>query len=340
MNKKIFNIIVLVLLSTITLYIVFTSKELIALPELLNRTNTIYLLMAFGLMIIYILLNALIILIIGRNISPVFDFRKSFFLSLIGQYYSLITPFATGGQPAQVYVMKNKYNINYIKGTTITIKKFIIYQVVVSFYGLFLFLCRFNMILIHQSEMVFFIIIGLLSNGLGSIIILLLAYNDSIIKKILNKILSFMNRYKLFRRYDNNKLFKHIDEYTENIKEIKNNKMMMIKLIIITFIQLTVYFSITYMIYLSLGYSKANYIDILSIQIILYLVVSYIPTPGGVGASESGFYIMFGMFFPKEVLLYAMILWRVIIYYANLIFSGIVILIDSIFEKYLKRSLF
>ncbi|MFP4697197.1 MAG: YbhN family protein [Eubacteriales bacterium] len=333
MNKRVIYYIILVIFTAITVYVVFTSQELDEIPELLNRTKRGYLLVAFCLMFLYLLINALIIQGIGSSISKEFNFRRSFFISLAGQYYSLITPFASGGQPAQVYLMKNKYNIPYKKGITVTLKKFIIFQMVVSLYAVAMFLFKYNLFMTKQKEVLVFIYIGLIVNIIGGLFIIILAYNRKIIRNILNSIIYLLKKLRLFNNFDKNKFNKHIDEYADNIHEIKNNKKMMLKLIGLTIIQLTCYFSITYFIYLSLGFNQAHYIDILAIQTVLYVVISFIPTPGNAGASESGFYIMFSIYFSKEVLLYAMLLWRIIIYYSNLLISGIVVLLDSLLHK-------
>lgn len=105
-----------------------------------------------------------------------------------------------------------------------------------------------------------------------------------------------------------------------------------------TFIQLTVYFSITYFIYLSLGQDGAHYIDILAIQTIVYVVVSFIPTPGGAGASEGSFYLLFKVFFSRDILLYAMALWRIIVYYGNMILSGLILLGVRIVTYFKKKN--
>jgi hypothetical protein len=333
MNKKKINIIILLIFAVVTVYLVFSSGEMAELPVLLEQTKRGYLILAILLMGAYLVLNACIIELIGRSISPSFNFKNAFFLSLVGQYYSLITPFASGGQPAQVYLMKTKYNVSYAKGTALTIKKFIVFQVSVTLYAIILFSLKFNLIFAKQLHIITFIIIGLLINVVGSILILILFYNHKIIKKITKGLLNFITAFSWFKKINKEKIYESIDDYASNIDEMKNNKRMMVKLIVLTLIQLTFYFSITYFIYLALGYNEAHYTDILAIQTVLYVVVSFIPTPGGAGASESGFYVLFSIFFTKDVLLYAMLLWRLIVYYGVLIISGCVVLIDSILNK-------
>ncbi|WP_165878531.1 lysylphosphatidylglycerol synthase transmembrane domain-containing protein [Natranaerovirga pectinivora] len=333
MNKKIINLMILILFTMITGYIIITSKELAEIPELLRRTDRFCLSIAILLMTAYVIFNALIIQTIGKNISTQFTFRKSLFLAFVGQYYSLITPFASGGQPAQVYLMKSKYGVSYTKGTTLTIKKFIVFQVIISLYALTMFAMKYNLIFMKKREIIIFIMIGLFINILGCILIITLSFNDKVIKKIVDIIIGFLQKFRFFKKYNKEKVYRCIDDYVENIGDFKNNKWMMIKVFLLTFLQITCYFSITYFIYLSLGFNEATITDILAIQTVLYVVVSFIPTPGGIGASESGFYVLFSIFFSRDVLLYAMILWRIIVYYGVLLISGVVVFLDSISFK-------
>ncbi|GMQ57901.1 lysylphosphatidylglycerol synthase transmembrane domain-containing protein [Vallitalea sediminicola] len=338
MKKKIIGIIIVVVFTVITLYLLANSKEIAEFPELIKRLDMKFLYIAIGLMLLYLVINSTIIYIIGKEISKEMTFLKSVYLSFVGQYYSLITPFAAGGQPAQIIAMKTRYNIPISVGTTITVKKFLIFQVVVSLYAISMFFTKIHFIMNKYSGIIVFIVIGLSVNLIGGVLIILLSYSKTVVVKILDVIIIIANKFHLGKRIKRDLIIEHIDDYVKNIEEIKNNKKTMLSLIVMTFIQLTIYFSITYFVYLSLGSTGANYIDILGIQTIVYVVVSFIPTPGGAGASEGSFYLLFKVFFSRDVLLYAMALWRIITYYGNMIFSGLVLLLVRIFGYFKKKK--
>ncbi|WP_113672441.1 lysylphosphatidylglycerol synthase transmembrane domain-containing protein [Vallitalea guaymasensis] len=338
MKKKIIGIIIVVVFTVITVYLLANSKEIAEFPELVKRLEIKFLYIAISLMLLYLVINSTIIYIIGKEISKEITFMKSVYLSFVGQYYSLITPFAAGGQPAQIIAMKTKYNIPISVGTTITVKKFLIFQVVVSLYAISMFFTKIHFIMNKYSGLIVFIVIGLSVNLIGGVLIILLSYSKTVVVKILDFVILIANKLHLGKRIKRDSIIEHIDDYVKNIEEIKNNKKTMLTLIVMTFIQLTIYFSITYFIYLSLGSTGANYIDILGIQTIVYVVVSFIPTPGGAGASEGSFYLLFKVFFSRDVLLYAMALWRIITYYGNMIFSGLILLLVRIFGYFKKKK--
>ena len=73
-------------------------------------------------------------------------------------------------------------------------------------------------------------------------------------------------------------------------KLLKRNKKILFKIILTTIVQIVLYHSIPYIIYLSFGLNEANFLQFLSLQAVLYISVSSIPLPGAVGASEIRFY--------------------------------------------------
>lgn len=342
MIKKVASVIMVVALIVITILVLINSEEITSFPELIYKMNRRYLVVAIICMLVYLSFNAIIIYIISKEISTEITFLNAIYITIVGQYYSLITPFASGGQPAQIYAMKSRYNIPISVGSTITIKKFIIYQLVISIYACIMFLIKLEFILENYSQLFILIIIGLISNLAGGILIILLFYSDYIVRKLINVIVNLITKIKirkLNKILNKDKINQQVDDYVKNIDEIKKNKKVMILLILITCVQLTIYFSITYFIYLSLGERGTSYFDILAIQTVVYVVVSFIPTPGGAGASEGSFYLLFKVFFSKNIILYAMTLWRIIVYYGNMTMCGIILLLYRVFSKNNKHKI-
>lgn len=77
--------------------------------------------------------------------------------------------------------------------------------------------------------------------------------------------------------------------------------------------------------------------DIIALQSLHYMAVSFMPTPGTAGAAEGGFYMIFNAIFSKDIMNFALLIWRFIDYYLRLIISGIITLIDFISRKFKKE---
>ena len=329
--KKILNCGFVILMFVITIWILVKSDDLSQIPRLFNSTNKYYLVLSVLCMLGFWICDATIIYNIKKMMNLKGNITKSLKLTMIGQYFSSITPFATGGQPAQVYSMV-KDSIPVGKATSVLINKFIVYQVVVTLYSIVMFILKISFVYSRIRVALTFVMTGIILNFAGLIIISGLFFNDKIIKKVALFILNFLSLIKLVKNTQKYKvkLDHHISEYMCSIKKIIENKRMALRIILITIIQLTFHFSITYFIYLALDFKSATYLDIISIQSLLYMAVSFIPTPGTAGAAEGGFFILFNVFFSSNVLMYAILLWRVISYYLNILVSGSVTIVDYI----------
>lgn len=332
--KKRINYIVLLGLIGLTIWILIRNNDVSNFPKLISNTNKIFLLLAFISMVLFWLCDAYIIYKMKDKLNIKGSFTSSFKLAMIGQYYSAITPFATGGQPAQVYSLVND-GAQVGTASSLMVTKLLIYQIVVTFYSIFMLVIKFSFLLAEAKLSFPFIITGCLFNLFASLLIIILFYNEVLIRKIFSKLIKFGNRLNLIKDIEKaeERLNKDLLDYKISINNMKKDKKTTIILIIATFIQLTFYFSITYFVYLAVGFSKARYLDIIAIQSLHYMAVSLMPTPGTLGAAEGGFYILYNSIFPKNILTFAMVLWRFIDYYFGVIIGGTVTLVDFIFGE-------
>ncbi|NLA52476.1 MAG: flippase-like domain-containing protein, partial [Alcaligenaceae bacterium] len=87
--------------------------------------------MAALCMILFWIMDTLIIKYLLASIHGSISFKKSIVVALIGQYYNAVTPFASGGQPMQIYYM-SRFGIPAGYSTSVLIIKFLMYQIVLS----------------------------------------------------------------------------------------------------------------------------------------------------------------------------------------------------------------
>ncbi len=334
MKKSNLNYIIIFILITVTFGIVFKNNDIVNLYQLIFNIDKSYFLLAVLCMTGYWFIDGLIINKVSNVVNSKISILKSIKIAFIGQYYGLITPFSTGGQPAQIYKMVNN-SISIGKATSIMINKYIMFQIGVTFYTVLMLVFKFAFILSNIKAIVPFIIIGVVLNVVMTVVLIGLFFNPMIIRKIALWMLNFVHKIKSLKKRDKYiiKIDYHLDEYLDSIERIKKSKMPFALVFIMTLLQLSLRFSIPYFIYLSFGLSSATFIDIVAIQSLLYMAICYMPTPGTVGVAEGGFYLAFKVFFNSNIIAYAMLLWRGIIYYLNLIVSGTVTLVDQMSSK-------
>ena len=73
------------------------------------------------------------------------------------------------------------------------------------------------------------------------------------------------------------------------------------------------------MIYRSFNLTGANPADMITAQAFVTMVSSFMPLPGGSGAAEGSFYVFFKLFFTENIIKSAILIWRIITYFMNVI---------------------
>ncbi len=70
--------------------------------------------------------------------------------------------------------------------------------------------------------------------------------------------------------------------------------------------------------------------DILALQAFLYIAISFVPTPGTVGAAEGGFHVIFAARFGAGAVFAPMLIWRFLTYYLMLIVGSVLVILDEL----------
>ncbi|MFA5576822.1 MAG: lysylphosphatidylglycerol synthase transmembrane domain-containing protein [Tissierellaceae bacterium] len=300
--KKTLNFVILAGLLGLTLWIFINNNDFDNFAELVGSAKTIFLLIAILCMILYWFFEAYILYRMKKTLNIMSSYASSLKLCMIGQYYSAITPFSTGGQPVQIYSMIND-GVPMGKASSLLANRFLIHQFVVTFYALFMLIIRFNMLYNDLKLALPFVVVGYIINITILLLIIGFLFNERFIRKILYKTLDLLYRFKFVKNIDRarNKVDTTLMDYRTSVEEIKRDKKTAIELVLISIIQLTISFSITFFVSLALNFERGHFLDIIAIQSLHYMAVSFIPTPGTAGAAEGGFYVLFRVVFPKKI---------------------------------------
>ena len=323
-NKTFLRYAFLICLMVATIYLVLKSLDISMLSNIITMVKKEYLLVGGVVILFYIILEGIILqLIINEQYKLNYSF-VGFNLAIMGFYYNLVTPFASGSQPVQIYVL-NKYKVPLSKATGIITNKTILYQVVTTVYCTIFIIVNASRLKYDLRAVIPFVILGLGVNLFTFIIGFLAIINTKKIKEICHKVVKYLLKFKLFKflkcKEDNIDLF--IDEYIESIKFFIKNKKLLAKTVILTIIQISCYFSVSYWIYRAFNLSGYSFIYLMTLQVYLYMAISAIPTPGNIGANELAFFMIFKRVFPQTLLGYAVFLYGGFMYYLILILSGI-----------------
>lgn len=307
-----------------TIYLVLKSLDISMLSSVITMVNKEYLLIGGVAILIYIILEGIILQMIINEQHKLKNSFVGFKLAIMGFYYNLVTPFASGSQPVQIYVL-NKYKVPLSKATGIITNKTILYQVVITIYCTIFIFMNAGELKYDLKTVMPFVMLGLAANLFTFIIGFLAIINTPKIKEICHKVVRYLLKFKFFKflqsKEDNIDSF--IEEYTESIKFFMKNKKLLITTVTLTIIQISFYFSVAYWIYRAFNLSGHSFIYLMTLQVYLYMAISPIPTPGNIGANELAFFTIFKRVFPQTLLGYAVFVYGGFMYYLILILCGI-----------------
>lgn len=314
----------LLLLICMTVYLVSTTLDITLIPMIMKLVNKKFIFIGFLIMVLYIILECTIINILIKTIQKTKVRFLAVKIAMMGFYYNLVTPFASGSQPMQIYAL-NKYDINLSKSIAIVTNKTVLFQTVVTIYSAVIIFLNIEVLKNELPSMLVLMSIGMVMNIvslLGGMLIVLTPNTMKIIVKVIVNILYRLNIFKSLNKKIHT-INKFIDEYSYSIKLFIKNKKALCLSIILTIIQLTVFFSISYCVYKAFNLNGLSLFEVLSLQVFLYMSVSPIPTPGNVGANEVAFLTIFANVFPGNIIGYSVFLYSIYVYYFLVVVCGL-----------------
>ncbi len=329
--KKWLNWLLLPFLIVITFYFLLRGQDPQQIFTTLKTLSLPYIGVAIALMAVYLTCEALMLHALTNVDQHNCSLLQSFKYMFIGQFYSLITPFASGGQPMQLMVMVQD-GIKPSLATAVLVNKFIYFQVGVTLYSIILFVFNWQHLVTYLFATKGLIAIGITFNTVGLFLIILSVFNANMIKALVRMIATLMRKLKIPEKKVANSevyLIKEIDDFSTSVQFLIMHKRILVNLTMQTIIQLTAFFGITYFIYRAFGLSDKGFIEVIALQSILYMSISLIPAPGSAGVAEGGFYMVFSSLFSGGTATGAVLIWRGITYYLNLVISGIITVIAT-----------
>ena len=127
------NTIILLIICLIVLYFV-VKDDFADIVDNLILANKWLILLSVLLIVGYWLLRSLALFIVVRKYKKNIKYSKMLHQILITQFFNGITPFATGGEPMQVYMLK-KSGVKVAQATNIIVQEFIMYQMALVLMG-------------------------------------------------------------------------------------------------------------------------------------------------------------------------------------------------------------
>ena len=249
-------------------------------------------------------------------------------VSILGRYYDRITPWSMGGEPFQIgYLIHGGLGTGDACSVTMSrhIIRFFTNAVVV-------------ITILAASRIatnIWVMIVAILSIFGGLIIpifMLICAFRPSVGQKIGRGVISLLYKLKIVKDYDKQlaKLQAEIDKFLQGIKYLSSNKAIIVLIAVSAIVELFATNSAPYFVIRAMGVSDIKYWNTLVLCLFVSYCSSFAPTPGGAGIAELSFYAIFAAYIGDGVLFWAVLFWRIAIFYLPVFIGFILQTADSV----------
>lgn len=324
-KKNLFSIISISLCAIIMIMFLFTPQGMEGLSVVSKELQVRWLVLAGIAMVVGWGLEGLCLNILSRDIIPNWHYIDSFQVGMIGCFYNGVTPFASGGQPMQIYFM-NKKGMDIGFASSVVAKRSLIYQIILVLYAVTLMFLQLPFFMSNISNFTWLAILGVVSNGTFVFLILLFSLNEKLTKRIIHWCFKFLGKIKILKNSETKyrKVESKLVTFHDGIQCARRPFKVYFLTVVFTIIQIGCVCLIPYCIYRSFNLSGASLLSIFAADSFVTMVSAFVPLPGSSGGAEGSFYLFFNLFFTNGTIVPAILLWRIFTYYTNILVGGII----------------
>ena len=326
-RKGILNAIIFLFFVGLTLYIILKDNRIVQILQTIKQVDLRFIFVAIFCMFFFIFAEGINIARTLKLLNCKISLKNGIKYALVGFFFSSVTPSASGGDPMQIYYMK-KDGLAMGHSALAILTEFSSFQFVTVVMSLIGFIGCYDFIEHSVGNIKYLLILGVAINVAILAVVLIMIFSKRFIVKMVDFICKILEKFH-YKKVDEfrEKCLIQVQEYKAGANLLAKNKKVLVKILGTTMVQIVLYHSIPYMIYLAFGLlGGANYFQFLALQAVLYISVSAMPLPGAVGVSEGGFLGIYQLLFPSELLVGSMLLSRGISFYLFVIISGVFVL--------------
>lgn len=331
--RNIFNALLLILVTGLVLYFSLKDNFFTIVHELLTL-NLFWVLVAILVFVTSIIVRSYSMYFMVKKYRPEYTIRQANRLLLTTQFFNAVTPFATGGQPFQVYTLK-KDGVRIADGTSIVVQNFIVYQIALVLLGIlavgsnyFFHIFKANVLLQSLTT------IGFLMNTFVAIALLMIMFAKKFNDKVIRFLLNLIGKLHFISEEKKEQLREKLENTTHRLahggKRLLQDKRMFLSTIALNFIGLTLLYLVPLFVLFAMGdYTSVNPFVCIASSAYVMLIGAFVPIPGGTGGLEYSYVEFFGNFISGSKLQASMLVWRFVTYYFGMILGAIALQVKT-----------
>ena len=320
--KKSLNIVLLIIPFGILIYFCLENDNWHEVIGSIPKLNITWIALAIFAMMLSWYFDSLTIFEIIKFIENIYVKKSKIYkITIIGQYFTSITPMGLGSPPVQTSELM-KINVGKNNASSIIGAKFIIYQISLAIYSLLCAAIYFIFFGFKSHIILIYLAIGLAFQIFMVFFVLIFLINRNFFIKIENisKRVPLVLKYKRYLK----KIKSSINFFADALKNILKDRVLIAKLLFYSFIQISLIFSVPFFIFKAFHHGDSPALEIIETQCVANTACSFTPLPGNAGTSEKIFLDLFANFFLENEIVIAMIIHRIITFYFNIIIGAIV----------------
>ena len=215
-SKKIFiNLLIFILLIIFTFSLVLKDQDVTEILKISATVKKQYILIAMFAMGVFVACESINIGRILKELGEKSKFISNVRYTLIGFFFSAITPAASGGQPMEIYYM-HKDNISVAHSTLALLMQLCSIQIVTITVGIISAVLHFEVL---KSGLIYLLILGIILNSSALMLLIIAIFSKKLSEgliKFVVKILKFFKIRNIEKKQE--KLEKELESYQTSAK--------------------------------------------------------------------------------------------------------------------------
>jgi uncharacterized protein (TIRG00374 family) len=286
--------------------------------------NTAWLTAALGCVLLSYFAEMMSYYVIIKKVDGKASLRTAFRVTMAGQYFNSITPFAAGGQPFQVYYLM-KDGISMGRCANIIMVKSVLFELCVFSISIVSFVFNAGSLNRIIENINLFFTIGVTIN-LGVICFFgLFLLNKSAARKVVDWGFKLLGKIRILKNPDKYVKRKEteLESFIGGSKLFLSDRWVIVKASFYQILNLLFLYAIPWFMLISMEGTREYFIEIITSQAVLREITAYIPSPGAAGGAEGISYFFFRNFFVSSPIVSVILIWRIFTYYLHIVFGGV-----------------
>lgn len=271
--------------------------------------------------------------ILCHSMTGKWNYKTCFETGIIGHYFNNITPLAVGGQPFEIYHL-SKHGVHGGVATSLPVATYILNQlafIILVICALILFATNAlgiptEFISRVPAALTVIAIIGLSFCILMPSLVMIFCIFPRLGASIVKLVMKIGGKLRIVKKPEETtyNTIKTVVQNANCLKTIAKRPGAFLSCFALSFLEHLSHSSIAYFTlkFFAFNWSQSmslEWMQVVQICLILYIAISFVPTPGNSGAADLSFYLLFEAGLKSGLAFPAMVIWRFLSYYSFII---------------------